>query len=319
MLSNLTLTVKENILLFYRFNHDYYSMENYKIILISIIFGILTLVGCIENGYSLYIILSRKKLRTLKNIFIGNLAFTDIFMCSIVEPFNIYQMIVNQWEFGFIMCKTSKTGELEMTKDIYLDKNIQIWALFPITLVTLLFSVIRHYATFLFTNKSPDNLKQIHDTQVVNRCQTLRKNFGYIPKRAFLMRLDYFALREDAYLKLKQKNSENPTPQDPMAMMDMMKGNFFNIFSMIVIGGWVNWVSSISWCFLNFFGLRSAQNLLLNEKSDSSMMPMPGAPMSGMQDMTKAYKSESEALTLICHKWKLDNIVDEVIDRFEKK
>ncbi|OAF67702.1 hypothetical protein A3Q56_04557 [Intoshia linei] len=105
MPNNSSLSLEETIVLFYQNHNEYYVMSNSQIIIIITIFGIISIIGCIENIYTLYIILSRKKLRIIRNIFIANLAFTDLIICVIVEPLNVYQIIVNEWKLGAIMCR----------------------------------------------------------------------------------------------------------------------------------------------------------------------------------------------------------------------
>ncbi|ELU12104.1 hypothetical protein CAPTEDRAFT_175793 [Capitella teleta] len=142
---------------------------------------------------------------------------------------------------------------------------------------------------------------------------------------------------------------------DPTMMADMMKGNVTNVIPMIVIGGWINWafsgflttkvpfpltlrfkpmlqrgvelsaldaswVSSASWYFLNVFGLRSMYNLILgqdNAADQTRMMQdqMTGAAMGMPPDPSKAFKAEWEALEISSHKWALEQIEDELVNK----
>lgn len=80
----------------------------------------------------------------------------------------------------------------------------------------------------------------------------------------------------------------------------------------------VRWVSSLSWYFLNFFGLNGLYRLLLSDSSPaldtSSMMMGPTAAMAGAggggmpgqpQDFGKVFKAERDNLELAqgLYKW----------------
>lgn len=149
-------------------------------------------------------------------------------------------------------------------------------------------------------------LGQVRDSQTLLRARAVRENSGCIPRPSFQMRRHFFNNDESGVLKASSRGpsssagggpAANPMG-DPAMMTEMLKGNL----AMIVIGGWINWhfsgfvttkvpfpltlrfkpmlqrgielasldaswVSSVSWYFLNFFGLRSIYSLVLTENN----------------------------------------------------
>jgi ER membrane protein complex subunit 3 len=80
----------------------------------------------------------------------------------------------------------------------------------------------------------------------------------------------------------------------------------------------VTWVSSLSWYFLNLFGLRGIFDLILGEGNsadgmkDMQSMAVPqqqqAAAMGQPQDMQKIFMTEKEHLDLTVHEWDLASV-----------
>ncbi|XP_003391867.2 PREDICTED: ER membrane protein complex subunit 3-like [Amphimedon queenslandica] len=189
--------------------------------------------------------------------------------------------------------------------EILLDPAIRLWVIIPIVLISLMFGLVRHYVTILLKSEKPVRLDNLKDSQALIRSRLLRENAGYIPEQSFLMRRHYFNNSETGYFKQERPSAPNALSAmgDPSMALDMMKSTFTNVLPMIAIGGWINWtfsgflatkvpfpltyrfkamlqrgvelkslsaswVSSMSWYFLNVFGLRSIYSLILG--SDNS-------------------------------------------------
>lgn len=233
--------------------------------------------------------------------------------------------------------------------ELMLDPAIRAWVFLPIVVITFLIGVLRHYFGILMTTEKKVELQQIIDSQALIRSRRLRENRRFIPRRGFLMRRQFFNNDEKGFFKTRIRATvvQNPM-EDPTAMVEMLKGNIVNVLPMIVIGGWINWtfsgfvttkvpfpltlrfkpmlqrgvelvtldpawVSSVSWYFLNIFGLRSTYTLFLgaNNGADQTRAmeeQINGAAQNMSQDPRKIFKSEWEALELLEHHWALRTI-----------
>ncbi|CDS12677.1 hypothetical protein LRAMOSA04863 [Lichtheimia ramosa] len=92
----------------------------------------------------------------------------------------------------------------------------------------------------------------------------------------------------------------------------------------------VTWVSSLSWYFLNLFGLGSVFALILGDNNAAgvdmaamSAMPgaMPGATAQpGQQpDFAKMFLAEKENLLITPHKWDLEDVEVRLLQKYGKK
>lgn len=245
--------------------------------------------------------------------------------------------------------------------DLLLDPAIRVWVIVPICLITFLIGVIRHHVSILLTSAKKVDLEQLKQSHVLMRSRVLRDHGKYIPIESFIMRRDFFNNEETGVLKVEKPQAPAKNPmQDPTMMMDMLKGNLTNVLPMIVIGGWINWtfsgfittkvpfpltlrfkamlqrgieltsldaswVSSVSWYFLNVFGLRSLYSLILGQDNaaDSGrvmqeQMASGGGMMGPQADPQKAFDAEGEALQIAEHNWALKNVEDDLMIHYNQ-
>ena len=70
-----------------------------------VIYTIIIIVGFLSNGCICYLILMRKSLRTVRNMFIMNLALSDMIMCIFCMPFTLVKLLLKNWSLGDVMCR----------------------------------------------------------------------------------------------------------------------------------------------------------------------------------------------------------------------
>lgn len=232
-----------------------------------------------------------------------------------------------------------------MTTELILDPQIRTWVFLPMVLIAIFVGVIRQHISTLIDGETQVDPDQIRDNNLILRARLLQRNSKQIPKSAFHMRRQAFNNPNNGYLMEKRTpKTQNLTLTDPRYMMDLLKGNSLNVFSMLLIGGWINWVfsgflttkvpfpvtltfqsmlqrgielndleaswvSSASWYFLNVFCLRSVYSVIFAE-SEANI-----GEGFAVADPAAAMKQEREALEIMEHKWALKNVFEELLNR----
>ncbi|XP_019377281.1 PREDICTED: neuropeptide Y receptor type 5 [Gavialis gangeticus] len=88
---------------------DFSAWEDYKSSVDDIqyfligLYTFISLVGLLGNLLILMALIKRKQ-KTIINILIGNLAFSDILVVLFCSPFTLTSVLLDQWVFGEIMC-----------------------------------------------------------------------------------------------------------------------------------------------------------------------------------------------------------------------
>ena len=69
------------------------------------IFSIVIILGIFGNLLVIWTILLNKNMRTTNNLFILNLAISDLTLCFFSIPFNVYKTLRHSWIFGDFLCR----------------------------------------------------------------------------------------------------------------------------------------------------------------------------------------------------------------------
>ncbi len=94
-----------------RIFHEMYkgmSMSNFDQatqIALIVAFTVLILFGAVGNGLVCYVVAKNPSMRTPRNIFIINLAISDLTLCIFTQPFNLMKVSMPFWNLGDFMCK----------------------------------------------------------------------------------------------------------------------------------------------------------------------------------------------------------------------
>ncbi|KAK3580109.1 hypothetical protein CHS0354_005168 [Potamilus streckersoni] len=67
-------------------------------------YTVIFLLGVSGNSLVVYVVLRNKAMQTITNIFITNLAVSDILMCLLSVPFTPLSYFMNSWIFGDVLC-----------------------------------------------------------------------------------------------------------------------------------------------------------------------------------------------------------------------
>lgn len=68
------------------------------------LYVIIFLIGVSGNSLVVYVVMRNKAMQTITNIFITNLAVSDIMMCMLAVPFTPLAFFMNTWVFGEALC-----------------------------------------------------------------------------------------------------------------------------------------------------------------------------------------------------------------------
>ncbi|XP_038071217.1 prolactin-releasing peptide receptor-like [Patiria miniata] len=73
--------------------------------IIIICFAVTCLMGIFGNGLICLVLIRRPKMRTVINLFIGNLALSDLVLCSFGAPLSLSSWLTPQWLLGLALCR----------------------------------------------------------------------------------------------------------------------------------------------------------------------------------------------------------------------
>ncbi|KAK6026748.1 7 transmembrane receptor [Ostertagia ostertagi] len=78
------------------------TTENYIVIFTFITIFLLSVIG---NALVIVVIMQQRAMRSITNIYLMNLAITDLMLSVVCMPPTLFSMVMNCWIFGNILCK----------------------------------------------------------------------------------------------------------------------------------------------------------------------------------------------------------------------
>ncbi|VDQ03534.1 unnamed protein product [Trichobilharzia regenti] len=84
-----------------------------ELIVLICIYTLMILFGSCGSLFVVYIVIKKPKMRTPRNLFIVNLAISDLILCLFTQPFNLLRILYwhFDWKLGQIMCKAVAVGQ----------------------------------------------------------------------------------------------------------------------------------------------------------------------------------------------------------------
>lgn len=74
-------------------------------IVVPVLFGLITVVGLTGNGLVIYVIVTKRRMRTVINLLLLNLAIADLCFVIVIPPFTAYMQATASWPFGEVPCR----------------------------------------------------------------------------------------------------------------------------------------------------------------------------------------------------------------------
>lgn len=81
------------------------ALDSFSLTCLGIVYTVLIFIGAIGNGLVCLAVARQPKMRTSRNLFIINLAISDLLLCFFTIPFSLVEISTKSWPYGIAMCK----------------------------------------------------------------------------------------------------------------------------------------------------------------------------------------------------------------------
>ncbi|XP_074604601.1 neuropeptide F receptor-like [Brevipalpus obovatus] len=93
---------QDRILEYYKKNR---AIDSETLVVLLVSYLLMIAIGAIGNGLVSFAVLRKPSMRTPRNLFILNLAISDLTLCLITMPFTLIEIVTRYWTLGKIACK----------------------------------------------------------------------------------------------------------------------------------------------------------------------------------------------------------------------
>ncbi|XP_077999602.1 tachykinin-like peptides receptor 99D [Glandiceps talaboti] len=93
----------------------------------SVLFGTMVVIAAGGNIIVIWIVLAHRRMRTVTNYFLVNLAIADTLIATLNIPFNFSFLLNNVWYFGFAYCKIARfIGQVTVLASVFTLSSIAV-------------------------------------------------------------------------------------------------------------------------------------------------------------------------------------------------
>jgi len=75
------------------------------------VYSLLIVLGILSNCSVCYVVIRNSQARTARNLFIINMAFSDLTVCLITMPLTMQKLIHHTWKYGEAMCRLTSFAD----------------------------------------------------------------------------------------------------------------------------------------------------------------------------------------------------------------
>ena len=87
------------------YEEDFYTVPTGIVVLLAILYGSISLIAVFGNGLVIFVIAQKRKMQTVTNIFIANLALADVIIGLFSVPFQFQPALHQRWDLPEFLCK----------------------------------------------------------------------------------------------------------------------------------------------------------------------------------------------------------------------
>lgn len=103
-----------------------YEVPTSIVVILSIFYGLISLTALVGNILVIYVIVVSRKMRTVTNLYIANMAFADVIIAMFAIPFQFHAALLQRWDLPEFMCQFCPTVAI-------LSVNVSIFTLVAIS------------------------------------------------------------------------------------------------------------------------------------------------------------------------------------------
>ncbi|XP_023342182.1 RYamide receptor isoform X2 [Eurytemora carolleeae] len=102
-----------------------YQIPELMVLVLCVLYGCVAVCACVGNLLVVYIIMASRRMQTVTNLYIGNLAMADIILAIFCIPFQA--ALLQRWNLPAVLCKLCPFIQI-------LSVNVSVWTLLGICL-----------------------------------------------------------------------------------------------------------------------------------------------------------------------------------------